>query len=338
MSFKININMPDFITMKREAFNCKCKNCSTSADGTEFPNFSELETHLKTQNMTFFNCPIYGCNHRLVAHSATITAHIISKHNKVTENLKLSKDNNNSAYYCNECNIYTDTVHFHCLECKASSKKLYFKSKEECSKHLKSCHNKWWLEHDCKRGTSCTGFKSGKCGFNHLKHLDKYLMQDTVDTKMCRYEKPWDNIRCNRVDCSYDHFWGRVRFILKLKSKTKTPEDSDNSGGGAEKRLNRDVDWEAMGVDPDEFDNMQKVKCESLEASFDSSANESSIRIIKKAPTSAFVSIVSSKNKLNEAFDNSDNESSVCSSISNSGSGSGSVSSSCSGSDNSSSS
>ena len=237
MSFTMNINMPNFITTKRsnsrtsgstpEAFVCKCKNCSTSADGTEFSNFSDLETHLKTQNMTFFNCPIYGCNHRLVAHSATITAHLLSKHQKVTENLKLTKESDKSAYYCNECNIYTDSVHFHCLECKASSKKLYFKSKEECSKHLKKFHNKWWLEHECKRGTSCPGFKSGKCGFNHLTHSDKFIMQDTSNSKVCRYEKPWDNMRCNREDCSFDHLWGRVRFILKLKNKKSKASKRD---------------------------------------------------------------------------------------------------------------
>jgi hypothetical protein len=181
--------------------------------------------------MTFFNCPIYGCNHRLVAHSATITAHIVSKHQKVTQNLNLSEGGSrNSAYYCNECNIYTDKVHFHCLECKTSSKKLYFTSKQECDKHLKKAHNKWWLEHACKRGTSCTGFKSGKCGFNHLNHSEKFIMQNASDTKVCRYEKPWENTRCNREDCSFDHLWGRVRFILKLKSKKTKASKSKHDG------------------------------------------------------------------------------------------------------------
>ena len=88
MSFTMNINMPNFITKSdsgskrtgsestnREAFICKCRDCSTSANGKEFPNFSEIENHLKTLNMTFFNCPIYGCTHRLPMHSATITTY-----------------------------------------------------------------------------------------------------------------------------------------------------------------------------------------------------------------------------------------------------------------------
>lgn len=323
MSFTMNINMPDFITTKRstsrtsgsapEAFVCKCKSCSTSADGTEFPNFSDLETHLKTQNMTFFNCPIYGCNHRLVAHSATITAHLLSKHQKVTENLKLSKDSSKTAYYCNECNIYTDAVHFHCLECKASSKKLYFKSKEECSNHLKKFHNKWWLEHDCKRGTSCPGFKNGKCGFNHLTHPEKFIMQDASGTKICRYEKPWDNIRCNREDCSFDHLWGRVRFILKLKAKKSKSKESEESEESSESSENDESAESEESSENDE--NAESAESEESAESSENDENEASVESSESEEKD---------DKLNTAFD----DSSECSTIKSRSSSSSSDSSS----------
>ena len=271
--------MPNFISLKREAFICKCRNCSTSdTNGIEFSNFQEIETHLNTLNMTFFNCPIYGCTHRLVAHSATITTHIKNNHKKVAQNLKLSEDDK-SAFYCNECNIYTDAIHFHCLECKNDSKKVYFKSKEACSKHLKENHNKWWLEHDCKRGTSCPGFKSGKCGFNHLKHPNKFILNDSKDSKVCRYEKPWDDMRCNKKDCSFDHLWGRVRFLIKMKGKEKSNDEyiSRTTRIVIQRNpLNKDVDWEAMGIDPDFFDKNSEKSSSGEEETGSSDSGESS--------------------------------------------------------------
>jgi hypothetical protein len=133
-------------------------------------------------------------------------------------------------------------------------------------------------------------------------------MQDASDTKICRYEKPWDNVRCNREDCSYDHLWGRVRFILKMKKKKSSDQSDDESTSSAtgrdmpKKPLNRDVDLEAMGVDPDDFDK-----------------THGAIHIIPKKKSEKTLSAASGGNsKLNEAFDSSksDDQSSICSSIS----------------------
>jgi hypothetical protein len=331
MSFKININMPEFITIKQcgtkskpqEVFLCKCKDCSTRTDGTEFPNFTEMESHLKTLNMTFFNCPIYGCNHRLTAHSATVTSHIKTKHPKVMENLKLSEPGN-SAYYCDECNIYNNVVHFHCLECKKSDKKIYFKSKEECTTHLKKVHTKWWLEHDCKNGKTCTGFKSGKCGFNHLKHDKNFILNEPTetDTKICRYEKPWDNIRCNREECSYDHCWGRVRFVIKMKNKTKTrPEkvtiiskpntkktlsSSNKKSTSIHSSVCGDENDESS-VSGDENDESSVSGDESNESSVSGDeSNESSVSGESSVSNSSSILSASSKvDALNTAFDES---------------------------------
>ena len=225
----INYNMPTFINITRDTFTCKCKTCGEG--GNPF-TLATLESHFEVLKMPFFKCPVPGCTHKVARQSKTITAHLLKSHPKISTGLKLMEGK--SALFCMECNSYTNTLHFHCQECKRADAPGYrpcnthFPTKEGLDEHLKKEHNKWWLEKPCKRGTTCPGFRNGQCGFNHLKHPEDFIRQDTKK-KVCRYEMPWKNVRCSNLTCSWDHLWGRVRWILKEKSKTT--EFSVPSGG-----------------------------------------------------------------------------------------------------------
>ena len=238
MSSMINYNMPTFINITRDTFICKCKTCGE--EGKPF-TLATLESHFEVLKMPFFKCPVPGCTHKVARQSKTITGHLLKSHPKISTGLKLMEGK--SALFCMDCNSYTNTLHFHCKECEradASSvrpeggtrpRATHFSTKEGLEEHLKAEHNKWWLEKPCKRGTTCPGFKNGHCGFNHLKHPEDFIRVDSKE-KLCRYEKPWNNVRCSNIKCSFDHLWGRVRWILKQNSRTtefSAPSNPDSS-------------------------------------------------------------------------------------------------------------
>ena len=228
MSSMINYNMPTFINIRGDTFTCKCKTCGD--EGKPF-TLATLESHFEVLKMPFFKCPVPGCTHKVARQSKTITGHLLKSHPKISTGLKLMEGK--SALFCMECNSYTNTLHFHCKECERTDatsvrpeggvstrpRATHFPTKEGLDEHLKAEHNKWWLEKPCKRGTTCPGFRNGQCGFNHLKHPEDFIRVDTKE-KVCRYERPWENVRCSNLTCSFDHLWGRVRFVLEKKSRT----------------------------------------------------------------------------------------------------------------------
>lgn len=132
--------------------------------------------------------------------------------------------------------LKTITKNFVCYECFPQPT---FTSHEARVEHLKTCHQKWWLEYSCRDGKDCPGFISGKCGFNHFnvgvqsfnihrkssgedttfQPSEKRYISDISDISenVCADDKPWENTRCSARECSKDHFWGRVRFLKKTK-------------------------------------------------------------------------------------------------------------------------
>lgn len=226
--------LPDFIIICDSKFVCHCKNCGT--DGKTF-TLELLESHFKTLNMPFFVCPVPDCCHNIPRQSKTITAHIIKSHPTITRGLKLAEGK--SALFCLDCNSYTNKLHFHCRVCENNSVGP-FKTKELLDEHLKTHEKekKWFFEKPCKRGTKCSTFKTGQCGFNHLKHSEDFIFKDNTTEKVCRYEQPWIGKRCTKLECSFDHLWGRVAFVLKERGNTSTvytvssEAESAGFGGG----------------------------------------------------------------------------------------------------------
>ena len=275
MSSMINYNMPTFINIRGDTFTCKCKTCG---EGGKPFTLATLESHFEVLKMPFFKCPVPGCTHKVARQSKTITGHLLKSHPKISDVLKLIEGK--TALFCMECNSYTNTLHFHCKECERPDglscggggggtrpRTTHFSTKEGLDKHLKAEHNKWWLEKPCKRGTTCPGFRNGQCGFNHLKHPEDFIRVDTKD-KVCRYERPWENVRCSNLTCSFDHLWGRVRWILKEKSRTN--EFSAPSGGGSPESIRDDVSATSSDL-PDVGFNVSSIQIDdTVEVEVDS--------------------------------------------------------------------
>ena len=219
-----NYNFPKFITESRQEiyskqeiyFECRCKKCKENP--SKYNSLDELKEHMKNMNITFFTCPIPNCNKVIPTHSETITSHIKENHHKLADKYNLDEDGN-QIVYCKECEKYSDSIHYHCFECKNNSKIIFFTKKNECDEHLKESHFKWWLENTCRYGLLCNGYLNGECSFNHNKYKKTYILKDSYDEdKICRYEKPWDKSRCKRIQCNYDHLWGRVRHVNKMRN------------------------------------------------------------------------------------------------------------------------
>jgi len=225
-SVKNNITLPSFIKKvgTTNQYTCECREC-VKFPLAPFADFESVQNHLQdTSKIYWFKCPVPHCTHSLPTLSSTITTHIKEKHPKISGIMQL-EHSGRTAIYCNDCNSYTTFLHYHCYECRESP---YFRSKEERDSHLKEDHSKWWLEHDCKYGEGCHGYHSGACGFNHDRHAVKFIDNSCTvrPSSMCRYDRPWDKVRCLREKCSFDHFWGRVRFLIKLhKPKTSFEDD-----------------------------------------------------------------------------------------------------------------
>lgn len=196
-------------------------------------NLLMYSTKDQSDNTTFtkfFNCPVELCGMRIHENSRQIADHIRKSHPTITKKMGLDKNLYKRVFICKPCDSYTSIVHHHCYECEhpelpGGGKPRYFKTVEERNEHLKKDHNKWWLEYECTFGLECRG-KNGGCGFNH-NHFDELFLTDTtnVPSCICRYDRPWAGQRCLRDKCSFSHFWGRVRYLIKSRA-VKSPSDS----------------------------------------------------------------------------------------------------------------
>jgi hypothetical protein len=174
-----------------------------------------------------FKCPVPKCNVLIHQNPHTIATHIRTAHPKISSCMKLDIRPNASAYICYTCDSYTSRPHIHCHECeneKSEQKKVLFNSKQELDAHLNAFHKKWWFEKECKFGAKCRG-RNGGCGFNHVSFTQTYLEQGRpVPSFVCKYDRPWDSVRCKRDKCSFIHFKGRVNYLANTKDRVKHAE------------------------------------------------------------------------------------------------------------------
>jgi len=172
---------------------------------TSMSNFSSTVT---------FKCPIPHCGQDVILSITSVTEHIQGYHSRVNEKMGYPK----TIGYCKDCNSYTRFKHFHCHECSESK---YFRTQDEMNAHLKDQHAKWWFEFKCKHELGCYGL-SGKCGFNHrITDKDYIDNEEVIPAGVCRDDCPWDGVRCMRAFCSFDHFRGRVKFLIAMKAKAR---------------------------------------------------------------------------------------------------------------------
>lgn len=114
--------------------------------------------------------------------------------------------------------------------------------------------DKYFLEEKCKYSSECRG-KNGGCPYNH-HGCRGFLIptKEKIFKNLCKWDKPWENKRCKRLKCSFDHFKGRVEYIEEIQYKNKIKEiikndpniikcfnkDRDN------KILNENISWKNL--------------------------------------------------------------------------------------------
>ncbi len=195
-------------------------------------NFLMASTKVNTNNTITptvtgtktFSCPVDHCGQRIHENPRQIAGHIRKSHPKIAKSMGLDVNPGKLAFICKPCDSFTTTVHHHCFECEHpenGGKSRHFKTAAERDEHLKRDHAKWWYEYECKFGLDCRG-KKGGCGFNH-NHFDEPYLTDTeaIPSCVCRYDRPWEGVRCYRDKCSFSHFWGRVRFLIKTRAESE---------------------------------------------------------------------------------------------------------------------
>jgi len=181
-----------------------------------------LTTNSISNNVITFLCPVPWCYKIIEKNAIKVTKHINKNHPNISKSMNLI--NGHTAIYCKDCDKYTTYLHYHCYECDT-----FFNNKEKRDDHLKEKHMKWWFEKYCIYGKTCSGFKSGICGFNHHKQECFIVDGGEVPFYVCKYDSPWNKHRCNRMKCSYDHFWGRIRALIKRQNKINTDNESNSS-------------------------------------------------------------------------------------------------------------
>jgi len=181
-----------------------------------------LSTNSIDTNVITFLCPVPWCYKIIEKNTIKVTKHINKNHPNISKSMNLI--NGHTAIYCKDCDKYSTYLHYHCYECDT-----FFNNKEKRDDHLKEKHMKWWFEKYCIYGKTCSGFKSGICGFNH--HNQECFIVDggEVPFYVCKYDSPWNKHRCNRMKCSYDHFWGRIRALIKKQNKINTNIEFNSS-------------------------------------------------------------------------------------------------------------
>ena len=183
-----------------------------------------------------FHCPVGQCGKLIQLSISAITAHICETHPGVNKNLGYPK----TVGFCKDCNSYTRSRHFHCHECSRSQ---YFRTEADLTAHLKKMHSKWHFEFECKFGDACHG-KSGACGFNHITLGLKHITNDEpIPEGVCHYDRPWDEVRCRNNRCRFDHFRGRVKFLIDLKSSSASAPAAPEAAAAADHEQ-EDADYE----------------------------------------------------------------------------------------------
>ena len=89
--------------------------------------------------------------------------------------------------------------------------------------------DKYFLEEKCKYNKECRG-KNGGCPYNHHDCRGFIIpSREKIFKNLCKWDKPWENKRCKRLKCSFDHFKGRVEYIedIQFKNKIKNILKSD---------------------------------------------------------------------------------------------------------------
>jgi hypothetical protein len=191
-------------------------------------SFTKSLSHkITTTDRKVFICPVEHCEQVIDENPRQIAEHVKKSHTTISKKLGFLTNSHKPVYICKPCNSYTTIIHHHCFECEHpenGGKPFYFRTAEERDYHLKHDHTKWWLEYECKFGFECRG-KKGGCGFNHNHFIQPFITDiTTIPSCICRYDRPWNGVRCYREKCSFSHFWGRVRYLLKIRSTTSSEE------------------------------------------------------------------------------------------------------------------
>ncbi len=198
---------------------------------------SNINNHINNTNtivagVDAFRCPINNCCSRVVKIPTDVAKHILDRHPTIASHMHLSGRKYAKAYFCDTCTKYSNAPHAVCYECgipENGGEVKCFRTAAERDQHLKDEHCKWWYEYDCKWGKKCHGI-SGGCGFKHVPTEKRYITNDEPIPKfVCRYDRPWDNVRCTDDECSYVHFWGRVRALIKMRAN-KTRKNGKTKG------------------------------------------------------------------------------------------------------------
>jgi len=188
-----------------------------------YKNTSQTKYTIDTVGIKHFKCPIPTCSSCVPMVPANIAAHLITSHKQLATMMHLIERPANTAYafFCESCQSYANKPHFTCHECVNSdcaSTIRCFLSKDALDYHLRKDHTKWWFEHSCNYGKKCHGLYGG-CGFVHHEIPQRYItLSKPLPKYLCRFERPWEGVRCNRDVCSFAHLWGRVRFLIKSRA------------------------------------------------------------------------------------------------------------------------
>jgi len=84
------------------------------------------------------------------------------------------------------------------------------------------------LEIFCRNGSECPNALSGKCYYNHYHNINTINIRELTNFKMiCRNDKPYEGIRCNHINCKFDHFHDHIRNIKMLKFRSSSQEKID---------------------------------------------------------------------------------------------------------------
>jgi hypothetical protein len=127
--------------------------------------------------------------------------------------------------------------------------------------HLKAEHFKYWAEKVCDPTVSaCFG---RTCAFDHEKtnpdgeiwganfYTPEQLASGAaMPFGLCRYERPdlSPPSRCLREECSYNHLWGRVRAVLKMKSRRRSAAVSSDAPDGPVEAIMDQIELVEDGV------------------------------------------------------------------------------------------
>ena len=230
-----------------------------------------------------FRCPINTCCERVVKIPTSVATHIKTRHPTLSNQMHLGRKYA-KAYYCDICTKYSNAPHAVCHECgnpENGGVTKCFHTTAERDHHLKTNHLKWWLEYNCNNGDECHGI-AGACGFNHTVSEKRFITNDEpIPSFLCRYEQPWNNIRCKRLFCGFDHLWGRVRALIKMRATGNTRSEStrgSNQIADANVDTNQNVDANIDANQTMEEEFNQCIECADT-PSIDDSLSDTNFEI-----------------------------------------------------------